>query len=72
MKGKAQTRYEYLSSFRENFLRQAWNGSRGLVIWRQKVAVLGSGLGEATFDAKRRCFGRFLQFWNQASQKVDF
>ena len=28
MKGKAQTRYEYLSSFRENFLRQAWNGSR--------------------------------------------
>ena len=28
MKGKAQTRYEYLKSFREDFLRQAWNGSR--------------------------------------------
>ena len=28
MKGNAQQRYDYLKSFREDFLRQAWNGSR--------------------------------------------
>ncbi len=28
MKGKAHTRYEYLRSYREDFLRQAWNGAR--------------------------------------------
>ena len=28
MKGKAQQRYEYLRSFRDDFLQQAWNGSR--------------------------------------------
>ena len=28
MKGKAKERYDYLRSYREDFLRQAWNGSR--------------------------------------------